>query len=125
MNKYGKVSIITAGLVLPITLLLSGAVAWYYKSTNPNGVDITIGLAYLRPILVTAFTAFAIVWALSLVSGLFGLKRDASKELSKVGLILLVLVTITSLGAGVTSKKVAEAEEAYRVQQLQTLDVND
>ncbi len=120
MNKFGKVSIITAGLVLPIAMLVSGIVAWQLKSTNPDAVDITAGLAYLRPILVTSFTAFGLIWLVSLVSGLLGLKKDASPDYSKLGLLLLVLITITSVGAGITSKGVSDAEDAYRAQiQLQ------
>lgn len=120
MNKFGKVSIITAGLVLPVALLLSGVVAWQLKTTNPDAVDITAGLAYLRPILVTSFTTFGLIWLVSLVSGILGLKKDASPDYSKLGLLLLVLITITSVGAGITSKGVSDAEDAYRAQiQLQ------
>ena len=120
MNKFGKTSIITAGLMLPSSLLLSGLVAWHLKSTNPDGVDITAGLAYLRPILVTGYAIFIAIWLVSLICGILGLKKDTSPEYSRIGLILLVLITVTSLGAGIASRGVADAEDAYRAQmQLQ------
>ena len=120
MNKFGKVSIITAGLMLPTAMFISGVIAWHLKSTNPDGVDITAGLAYLRPILVSAYSIFGAIWLVSLVCGVLGLKRDTSPDYSKLGLILLILVTITSVGAGITSKGVSDAEDAYRAQiQLQ------
>jgi len=117
MNKYGKITVITSGLILPITLILGSVVTWYLKTNNPDGVDITAGLAYLRPTLLTSFITFGVLWAVSLVGGLLGLKRDQSNELSKIGLILLVLVTVTSIGAGVATKGVSDAEDAYREQQ--------
>ena len=120
MNKFGKISIVTAGLVLPISLLISGLVTWHLKSTNPDNVDITAGLAYLRPILVTGYTLFISIWLVSLVSAVLGLKKDATAEYARLGLILLVLVTITSLGAGISAKGAGDAEEAYKNQtQLQ------
>lgn len=117
MNKYGKVSVILAGLALPTALLLSSLIAWHLKSTNPDSVDITAGLAYLRPILLTSFSTYGVMWLVSLVSGLLGLKRDASDELSRVGLMLLILVTVVSLASGITSRKIADAEDAYRATQ--------
>ena len=116
MNKFGKVSIITAGLVLPLTLLISAVVAWYLKFNNPDNVDITAALAYLRPTLLTAITCFTAFWLLSLISGIVGLKKDHSDEYSKIGLILLILITVVSLCAGITTKKTSDAESSYQAQ---------
>lgn len=117
MNKYGKASVVLAGLALPTALLLSSLVAWYLKSTNPDNVDITAGLAYLRPILVTSFISYGLLWLVSLLSGILGLKRDTSDELSRLGLLLLILVTTVSLAGGITSRRIADAEDAYRASQ--------
>lgn len=117
MNKYGKVSVISAGLVLPLALLAGNIVAWNLKSSNPDGVDITAGLAYLRPILITSFVVYGLVWLTSLVAGLLALKRDKVNELGKTGLVLLVLITVLSLCSAITAGKVSDAEEAYREQQ--------
>lgn len=116
VNKFGKTSIITAGLVLPLALVLSGLVTWYLKTNNPDGVDITAGLAYLRPTLITAFVTFGLVWAISLVTGLLGLKRDASVELSRTGLTLLALVTVLSVISAISTNQVSRAEDLYREQ---------
>ena len=116
MNKFGKTSVVIASLILPVTLLLSSMVAWHFKETNPNNVDITAGLAYLKQILGTTLIVFAVLWVTSLVSALIGLKKDASKELSKLGLVVLALVTILSVGSGIANNKAGDAEEAYRDQ---------
>lgn len=117
VNKFGKVSIITAGLVLPLALVVSGLVTWYLKANNPDSVDITADLAYLRPTLIAAFVTFGLVWAVSLISGLFGLKRDTSDELSRTGLTLLTLVTVLSIISTVSTTQVSRAEDLYRQQQ--------
>lgn len=122
MNRFGKISVLLAGLALPTAILLSGLVGYYLKSNNPDGVDITAGLAYLRPILLTAFISYGFLWAVSLVSGVLGLKRDTSAELSRAGLLLLALVTIVSLAAGITNKNIADAEDAYRAAQSSRVD---
>lgn len=116
VNKFGKISIISAGLVLPLSLVFGGLVTWYFKANNPDGVDITAGLAYLRPTLITAFTTFGVVWVISLVTGLLGLKRDASDELSRTGLTLLALVTVLSVISAISTNQVSRAEDLYREQ---------
>ena len=119
MNKFGKVSVITAGLVLPLALLAGNVVTWYYKSSNPNNVDITADLAYLRQTLVTAFVVYGLVWLISLVCGILSLRREKSSDLGKTGLLLLSLITALSLCTAVTAGKISNAEEAYRAQQSQ------
>ncbi|MCB9823279.1 hypothetical protein H6800_03330 [Candidatus Nomurabacteria bacterium] len=114
MNKFGKVSIVSASLTLPLTLLTSGIVAWYLKSSNPDGVDITYALAYLRPTLLTAIACFVTLSLISLVSGILGLKKDDSKEYSKLGLLIIVLVAVFSFSAGIISKKTSDAESNYQ-----------
>lgn len=120
MNKFGKVSIITAGLVLPLTLFISGLLAWYLKTNNPDNVDITAALAYLRPVLLTAIGTFSLFWLISLGSGLLGLKKDNSDEYSKIGLILLILITLISAGAGISVKKTSDAEASYQAGSIRT-----
>lgn len=114
MNKFGKISIISAALALPLTLLVSGIVAWYLKSSNPDGVDITYALAYLRPTLLTAITCFISLSLVSLLSGILGLKKDESNEFSKIGLLIIVLVAIFSFSAGIISKKTSDSESNYQ-----------
>lgn len=116
MNKFGKISVLTAGLVLPLALLAGNLVAWYYKGGNPDNVDITAGLAYLRPILITSFVVYGLVWLISLVTGILALKNARTNELGRVGLLLLVLVTVVSLCAAISAGKVSDAEDAYRDQ---------
>lgn len=114
MNKFGKLSIISASLLLPLTFLISGFVAWQLKESNPNNVDITSSMAYLKQILGTTLVVGAVVWVFSLAMALMGIKKDASSELGKLGLLALVLVTVFSIAGGMVNNAAGDAEEAYR-----------
>lgn len=119
MNKFGKISVVIASLALPVTLLISGFVAWQLKEANPDSVDITASLAYLKQILGTTLVVFAVLWVMSLASALIGLKKDGSKEFSKLGILILVLVTVLSIGAGIANNKAGDAEDAYKAQKTE------
>lgn len=114
MNTNGRISIILASAALPLAMLISGTVAWILKSSNPDNVDVTAGLAYLQPILVSAFVTFAITMLGALVFAIRGKRRDKSSELSTLGLLLVVILTLLSIGAGIANKGAGDAEDAYR-----------
>lgn len=114
MNRYGRLSIIFASLALPLALLISGTITWYLKAHNPDNVDITAGLAYLRPILVSAFVTFGASMVLSLWFAVRGKRHDASPGLSYLGIVLVVVVTLMSLASGIAQKGAGDAEDAYR-----------
>ena len=79
MNKFGKISIISAALALPLTLLVSGIVAWYLKSSNPDGVDITYALAYRpnRPITCASASTWSFIAATTCALVAFGLSGSS------------------------------------------------
>lgn len=114
MSKFGKISVFSAGIMLPVALFVSGLVAWSLKSGNSDNVDITQGLAYLRPILVTGFTVFGILLVVSLVSGILALKKDTDKTLGKLGLALLVTIVILSIGSAIATNKTDKVINDYK-----------
>lgn len=114
MNKFGKVSIFAAGLMFPAAAFIGGLVAWNLKSTNPDNVDVTQGLAYLRPILVTGIVVFVTLLLTSLVSGAVALKKDTDRTLGKIGLMLLATMLVFSVGAAIANAKTDDAIDAYR-----------
>lgn len=116
MNEFGKKSLITTSLLLPITLAASSLVSWYLKTNNPDGVDITQGLAYLRPILIVSFSTFLVGWLMALIFGIIGLKKDEAPQTSKLALALLVAITILSTTAAIANSKAGHAEDAYQDQ---------
>lgn len=114
--RHGRAAIACAALAVPVTVLLGSAVAWYYKTRNPDDVDITAGLAYLRQILLTTFGAFLVMAVLTIVLAVFGLRRDDDPALARLALVLLAAVTACGLLAGVASSRAGDAEHRYRQQ---------
>lgn len=121
MNRHGRISIIFASLAFPLALLISSTAAWYLKSHNPDNVDVTAGLAYLRPILLSAFVTFGLCMVLSLWFALWGKRHDNSPELSYLGILLIIVVTLVTLASAIAQRGAGNAEESYRKQQSEAL----
>lgn len=90
-NIKGIVSITAAALLIPTTQIVSHLVGFNLKNSNPNDVDVTAGLAYLRPILLSAIATVTIIALIGFVSGILAVKKDDDKRFGKLGLVLLVI----------------------------------
>lgn len=92
------IATVMAALAVPVTLLMAQLVGVYYRSSNPDNVDITQGLAYLRPIMVAAWLTFGVMVALvvALISKMY--KRDGNFAQAKLPLSLLVVIVIVMGG---------------------------
>lgn len=75
MNKFGKISVFTAGVMFLVAAFFCALVAWNLKSSNRNNVDITVGLAYLRPILITGTILFVLILSVSAITRFLALER--------------------------------------------------
>jgi len=118
--KFGKISMIIAALMLPVSLVISNFISWWLKHKNPSHVVITARLAYLGPILLSLVISFGLLLIAGLICGLIGLKKDKDTMLAKVGLVLLVVVSVTSIIAGGLQQKIHTAEDAYTKQSTET-----
>jgi fumarate reductase subunit C len=121
VNKFGKISLFTAGIMYPAAACIGGVVTWYLKTNNPDNVDITAGLAYLRPILVTSFAVFVVFFIISLITGVISIKKEPESFLGKFALVLLSVIIVLSAGAVVLNAKTDDAEKSYRKQQVETV----
>lgn len=119
MNKFGKVSVVSASMALPVSFVVSNVISWYLKSNNPDNVDITQGLAYLRPILVSGFVLFGVLIAIGFVAGVMALKKDQDRALGRLGLALAVSVLVLSSVAAVAANRTDAAIDTYRTQKEQ------
>lgn len=88
------IAITLVTLALPATLLVAYSVGAYLKSTNPDNVDITQGLAYLRPILISGWVTFGVIAAS--VCGLIVMmyRREGNFVQAKLPLTLLVILCV-------------------------------
>ena len=83
-----------ATLPLPIAWIGGQLVAGVLKGSNPDNVDVTQGLAYLRPILITAGVLFAIVWVVALVVALGRRRRGDTLPVKLLALHTVVAVAL-------------------------------
>lgn len=115
MNRNGKLSIVFASLVMPLTFLLSFAVSVHLKGTNPNQVDVTAGLAYLRPILITAIVSVIGCIVLSIIFAIRSINIDKDKSLGKFALILLAgLFILFVIDTKLINKNTDIIDDAYK-----------
>lgn len=95
MNRRPSLRTVTLTLVcllVPLTMLAGTVAAAVYKSSNPDNIDITTSLAYLRQTMTIAIIVFAL-----LVAAIAGLitkmyRRDRNFSQAKLPLILLIAV---------------------------------
>lgn len=102
-------------LAFPVALLVSGLVAAYFKSTNPDKVDITQGLAYLGQSLTAGVVTFALL-ALFAVVGITKIyRRDHNFGEAKLPLILLLSVLVLIVAAAMTNAYTNKVQDQYLI----------
>ena len=108
------IAVTLIALALPLTLLVSQLVTAYLKSNNPDNVDITQGLAYLRPILIAGWVTFGVIMAsvAGLIVAMY--RRDGNFIEAKLPLILSVLLVIILGGWMAVNSYTDQVEEDYR-----------
>lgn len=81
-------------LTLPTTILAGVLTAAYFKSSNPDNVDISQSLAYLQQTLIVSAVVF-ILFVVSIAVGIVRMyKRDQNFVEAKLPLILLIVISI-------------------------------
>lgn len=119
-QKHAKISLAASALALPVAFTAGNLTSLILKANNPDNVDITAGLAYLRPTLIVSFTTFGILCAIGLIFAIIGM-RKGDKSLSKFSLIVLVAVLLVSLSAALLQQRIDRVEKTYSKQQFNTL----
>lgn len=95
-TRLRNVAVILASLIIALPLLTGQMVEAFLDSTNPDGLaDVTVGLAYLRPILIATFAVLgAIVVAFIIATSMLYRRERSAKAISLpliVGIIQLVI----------------------------------
>ncbi len=101
-------------LLFPLAMLVGNSVTAFHKSTNPNNVDITAGLAYLRQTLFASFGTAFIIGAIVVWLIIMMYRRDRNFIEAKLPLALLVVVTIVLIGAISLNSYTNAVEDQYR-----------
>lgn len=121
MNKYGKISVITAALAIPLGLLSSLLMTWFLKRQNSSSINVSSEVAYLTQTLVVLVVTFGLVWLVSLTTGLVGYKKDTDSEFAKLGLITLAAVSVLSVGLIAVNGLSEKASNPQKIEQLERL----
>ena len=109
-----NVTIILAALWLPLSMLIGNLVTAFYKSTNPNDVDITAGLAYLRQSLFAGFGAAGLIAVIIIGLVVLMYRRSGNFKEAKLPLAVFAIVGVVTLSALVVNGYINAVEDQYR-----------
>ena len=102
-------------LILPITLLVGALSTAYYKSTNPDKIDITQGLAYLGQTMTIVIVTFVIL-ALLVIVGIAKMYRtDGNLSNAKLPLMLLIAIIVLLGGYMLTISYTSKVQDQYLI----------
>lgn len=102
-------------LILPITLVVGALAAAYYKSTNPDKVDITQGLAYLSQIMTISILTFVVLSILVIVGIAKMYRTDGNFSRAKLPLQLLVTTVVLLAAYALTSAYTSKVQDQYLI----------
>lgn len=95
-------------------MLIGAVVTAFYKSTNPDAVDVTAELAYLRQSLVAGFGAALLIGAAIIGLIVHMYRKSGSFADAKFPLIVFAMVGIVTVAALVVNGYVDAVEDQYR-----------
>lgn len=102
-------------LILPITLLAGAITAACYKSTNPDNVDITQGLAYLGQTMTISIITFAVLVILAVIGIVKMYRTDGNMSNAKLPLTLLVAMIVLLGGYALVSSYTNNVQDQYLI----------
>lgn len=102
-------------LTLPITMLVGSLAGAYYKSNNPDNVDITQGLAYLRQTMIIAVITFVVLTVITLIGIVKMYRTDGNFSNAKLPLALLVSIAVLIGGFGLTNAYTNRVQDQYLI----------
>jgi len=98
MSPLRTAALVLAGGSLFATIAIGKLLELILKSVNPDGVDVTNGLAYLRPLLITSWSIGVVLFVLTIVLIVLLRRREgpaAARPAIIVFVVQIVLVVVT------------------------------
>ena len=108
------IAITLTAALLPLSMLMSNIVTALYKAGNPENVDITAGLAYLRQSLFAGFGTALIIGAIVVWLIVSMYRRDRNFVEAKLPLVLLGMVVFVLIISAAVSSYTGAVEDQYR-----------
>lgn len=120
-NKYGRISVFSAGLVLPVSLLSALVATWYTKSRSAINASLSNELSYMSEILLVFLAVYTFLWVISTVSVVMGLKKDLDKSTAKISLVLIITISVLSIALGAINSRVVQTSNPQSIERLDSL----
>lgn len=76
ITRAGRAAVVLSAACVLLPLVLAAVFGGILKAINPDGVDVTNGLAYLREILIVGWITVGVIVVAALVIDLLVLRRD-------------------------------------------------
>lgn len=89
-----------AALSFPVAMIAARTVELSLKTANPDGVDVTQGLAYLRPVLVTGVVTLASLVLVTIVWIVVLWRREGPRAALLPAIVLVLSVLAGFVAAG-------------------------
>jgi len=96
-------------------MITGAATSAFYKSNNPDNVDITNSLAYLQQSLIASFGVGVLITALIIWLIIRMYKRDGNFAEAKLPLTLLIVIVVAIITLGLVSNYTSSVEDQYRI----------
>lgn len=100
-------------LLFPLTLLAGLSTAAWYKSNNPDNVDITASLAYLTQTMTAAIIVFAVITTAIVAIIVTMYRRDRNFSQAKLPLALLIAVIVLIVALSLANGYSNTAQNQY------------
>lgn len=107
-----NLAIISSIVVFPVTILTSLLISLYFKSTNPDNIDITQSLAYLSQSLVPAIVIMTLLLISSLILSIVEYKQEGSAK-AKLPLALLTINIISIALIAIVNWQIGRVQDQY------------
>lgn len=98
------VAIVLAGVVLTAPFALGRLLELVLKGVNPDGVDVTADLAYLRPLLTMGFVLVVVAFVAAVGAAVVATRRDGRRAarpawiLLAAQAVLVVVILLATVG---------------------------
>lgn len=107
-------AIICASLLFPAAFMASALTAVYFKSVNPDNVDVTQGLAYLGQSLLAAVIVAVVLLIACLAYSLMTYREEGAAA-AKLPLGLLAVNVAFIIGIALTNAQVNRVQDRYLI----------
>lgn len=107
-----NLAIISSLLVFPIAILTSLLISLYFKTTNPDNIDITQSLAYLSQSLVPAIVVMTLLIISGLVLCILVYRQEGPAE-TNLPLILLIINIVSIFIIVMVNWQIGRVQDQY------------